>query len=245
MSQSADELSRSSSPFRPVVIQRVDRAESQSLADLLAVEEPMEIRLSYVRQKRRRQRTVAVTMRTPGHDRELAVGFLLTEGIIQSPRDVLAVYSCRNGNRVRVHLRDEVVVNFDRLRRHFYTSSSCGVCGKTSLDAVQSCVRLSLPADSPQVSADVIHSLPAKLRAAQAVFEQTGGLHASALFSPSGELLSLREDVGRHNALDKLIGQQLLMKRFPLADCILLVSGRASFELIQKAVMAGIPILAA
>ncbi len=246
MSQSSGDGRQSSRPVRSVMIRRVEGEESENQPDLLAVEEPLEIRLSYVKpsQKQRRQRTISVTMRTPGHDRELAAGFLLTEGIIQSARDILAIYSCRNGNRVRVHLREDVVVDLKRLRRNFYTSSSCGVCGKTSLESVEACVRQSLT-PGPKVPSRLIHSLPAKLRAAQSVFDRTGGLHASALFNAAGDLLSLREDVGRHNALDKLIGQQLLLQRLPLVNTILVVSGRASFELVQKAVMAGIPIVAA
>ncbi len=233
------------SPFRVVSLSRIDGERTTPQTDCLAAEEPMEIRLSYVLQGRRRQRTVSVTMRTPGHDRELAAGFLYTEGIISSAHDILAMHDCRNGNKIRIHLRPEVTVDLARLKRHVYTSSSCGVCGKTSLEAVQSCIRVSLPENSPQVSPELIHSLPEKLRQAQAVFEQTGGLHASALFSKSGDLIWIREDVGRHNALDKVIGRALLTRTLPLSETILLVSGRASFELVQKAVMAGIPILAA
>jgi len=232
-------------PFQPAGIRRVQGEQEERCGDLLAVEEPLEIRVSYVKQNRRRQRTISVTMRTPGHDRELAVGFLLTEGILRAPRDVLAISDCRNGNRIRVHLRDDVPIDLGRLRRNFYVSSSCGVCGKTALDAVETCVIHPLPLPGPVLSRKLIHTLPGKLRAVQAVFEQTGGLHASALFNWSGELLCLREDVGRHNALDKLIGRQMLTRQFPLSETILLVSGRVSFELVQKSVMSGIPVLAA
>ncbi|SFJ68551.1 formate dehydrogenase accessory sulfurtransferase FdhD [Planctomicrobium piriforme] len=228
-----------------VAVVRMLGEQAVPARDVLAVEEPLEIRLSYVRQGKRRARTIAITMRTPGNDRELAVGFLLTEGIIQSLHDVLVVHPCKRGNLVRVHLREDVAVDLGRLKRNFYTSSSCGVCGKTSVDAVRSCVVRTLPVGSPVVPAEIIHQLPHRLRSAQAVFDQTGGLHASALFTPGGDLLCLREDVGRHNALDKLIGSQLLTRKSLFSESILLVSGRASFELVQKAVMAGIPILAA
>jgi FdhD protein len=184
-------------------------------------------------------------MRTPGHDAELAVGFLFTEGILVEREQVAGVHRCRAGNVARVELRPGVAVDLTRLERHFYTSSSCGVCGKASLEAVRVQARHRPSADRPAVEAAVIHRLPEALRAAQTVFDRTGGLHASALFDPRGNLLCLHEDVGRHNALDKLIGAQFLAGRTPLLDSILLVSGRASFELVQKAAVAGIPILAA
>jgi FdhD protein len=228
----------------PVQVQRVTSAGLATLRDLLAVEEPLEVRLGYDLAGERAQRVLSVTMRTPGHDRDLAIGFLFTEGIVASPEQVISVHPCKSGNAIRVDLRPGVAFNLARLERHFYTTSSCGVCGKTSLEAVRICSGLSVPPGSV-VDAEVIHRLPAGLRAAQAVFDRTGGLHASALFDTNGTLLCLREDVGRHNALDKLVGAQFLAGRTPLADSILLVSGRASFELVQKAVVAGIPILAA
>jgi FdhD protein len=184
-------------------------------------------------------------MRTPGHDDELAVGFLYTEGIVVEREQVVGVRSCGAGNVVRVDLAAGVGVDLARLERHFYASSSCGVCGKASLETVQVCARHRPAEGLPVVDGDVIHHLPQALRAAQTVFDCTGGLHAAALFNTKGELLCLREDVGRHNALDKLIGAQFLAGRAPLSDNVLLVSGRASFELVQKAVVAGIPILAA
>jgi FdhD protein len=184
-------------------------------------------------------------MRTPGHDRELAVGFLFTEGILVAREQLASARVCGSGNVACVDLRPGVEVNLTRLERHFYTSSSCGVCGKASLDAVRVCAA-HRPRDGwPVVEAGVIQRLPQKLRAAQSVFDRTGGLHAAALFDVHGNLLCLREDVGRHNALDKLIGAQFLAGRTPLAEDVLLVSGRASFELVQKAAVAGIPILAA
>jgi len=227
---------------------QVGRVSDTGLAvqpDLLAVEEPLAIRLSCDSDNRRVHRVVSVTMRTPGHDRELAVGFLFTEGIVATRGQVLSVHACKSGNVVRVALRPGVAVDLARLERHFYTASSCGVCGKTSLEAVRVSAP-SRPADGrPVVEPAVIRRLPETLRAAQIVFDRTGGLHAAALFDACGNLLCVREDVGRHNALDKLIGAQFLASRTPLADSVLLVSGRVSFELVQKAAVAGIPILAA
>lgn len=223
-------------------------------SDQLATEEPLEIRLGYQinRDGQRAHRSLSVTMRTPGHDEELAAGFLLTEGIISEKADLLGVIPCPDvqkaeeaGNVVRVELADYVPVDFEALERHFYTSSSCGVCGKTSIDAVRTASCPVLPINGPYLAYDVVHQLPERLRAVQAGFEQTGGQHAAALFSPAGELLLLREDVGRHNALDKLIGAALLAEWLPLHQHVLLVSGRASFELAQKAAAAGIGILAA
>jgi FdhD protein len=214
-------------------------------SDLLAVEEPLEIRLGVGGAGRRRHRAVSVTMRTPGHDRELAVGFLFTEGIIAAREQILAVHACQRGNVVRVDLRPGVTVDLGRLDRHFYTASSCGVCGKASLEAVRVAPHRRPHDGRPVVEAAVIQRLPETLRAAQNVFDRTGGLHAAALFDARGNLQGVREDVGRHNALDKLIGAAFLAGRTPLGDGVLLVSGRASFELVQKAAVAGIPVLAA
>jgi FdhD protein len=212
--------------------------------DLLAAEEPLEIRLdSGV--GARADRAVSVTMRTPGHDRELAVGFLFAEGIITAREQILAVHACKNSNVVRVRLRPGVEVNLARLERHFCATSSCGVCGKSSLDAVRVAAHARPIDGRPVVEPAVIRQLPETLRDAQVVFDRTGGLHAAALFDAAGNLLSLREDVGRHNAVDKLIGAQFLAGRTPLFDDVLLVSGRTSFELVQKAAVAGLPILAA
>jgi FdhD protein len=224
---------------------RIDRSGLAVRPDLLAVEEPLEIRLGCTVDGRRSHRSLSVTMRTPGQDSELAVGFLFTEGIVTAPEQVMGVRSCGTGNVVRVDLRPDVAVDLARLERHFYTASSCGVCGKASLEAVRVCSPHRPSEGRPAVETAVIHRLPEALRAEQAVFDRTGGLHASALFDIHGNLLCLREDVGRHNALDKLIGFQLLSGRTPLSDSVLLVSGRASFELVQKAAVAGIPILAA
>ena len=221
-------------------------------SDLLAAEEPLEIRVGYGADGQRQHRTLSVTMRTPGHDAELAAGFLLTEGLIHGPADLLGVIPCPDvqkaeeaGNVVRAELAAHVPVDFSAMERHFYTSSSCGVCGKTSIDAVRTASCPVLPAAGPHLAYETVHQLPARLRAAQAGFEQTGGQHAAALFTPAGELLLLREDVGRHNALDKLIGAALLAGWLPLHRHVLLVSGRASFELVQKAAAAGLGVLAA
>jgi FdhD protein len=219
--------------------------DSTDRADVLAVEEPLEIRLGCEVAGKSVHRAVSITMRTPGHDQELAVGFLFTEGIIVAREQVAGVVNCGVGSVVRVNLWPGQEVDLSRLERHFYATSSCGVCGKASLDAVQVCPRIHCEVGQPVVDAAVIYHLPAKLRAAQEVFDRTGGLHASALFNVSGDLLCLREDVGRHNALDKLIGAQFLAERTPLTHSVLLVSGRVSFELVQKAAVAGIPILAA
>jgi FdhD protein len=226
-------------------VQRIEGSASSQVQELLAVEEPLEIRLG--------ERAVSITMRTPGHDLELAAGFLFTEGIVQGPEQIERIRYAepsgnqrQAGNTVVVELRSGVDLDLlSRLDRHFYMTSSCGVCGKASIDALQTDHCPSLPHSVPLVDAGTIHSLPARLRAAQPVFEHTGGLHAAGLFDIRGTLLSLREDVGRHNAVDKLIGSELLDGRTALNDRLILVSGRASFELMQKALMAGIPILAA
>ncbi len=235
-------VDRGLAPARVVRVEAGARAERP---DTLAVEEPLAIRLGCEVDGLRARRDVSITMRTPGQDRELAVGFLFTEGIVAEAADVAGVRGCRSGNAVRVDLRPGVAVDLARLDRHFYTTSSCGVCGKASLDAVRVACRTRPAPGVPSIDPGVIHRLPDRLRRAQAVFDRTGGLHASALFDPDGRLIEVREDVGRHNALDKLIGSQFLAGRTPLADSILLVSGRASFELVQKAAVAGIPILAA
>ena len=227
-------------------------ADGGACDDVVATEEPLEIRLAYRRPDgRRTQQSISITMRTPGNDGELAAGFLLTEGIIASAAQVDAIAPCgppaANGliNVVRVDLAVGTEVDVERLKRNFYTSSSCGVCGKASLEAVAVQGRYDLHGTALQVSAETLGALPERLRALQSVFERTGGLHASGLFDTHGHIDAIREDVGRHNALDKLIGQALLKDELPLGDYGVVVSGRASFELMQKAMMAGIPMLAA
>jgi FdhD protein len=242
----SDKIDSRSDPALAAV--RVRRMSASGLAvqsDVLAVEEPLEVRLGCDVGGRRVHRAVSITMRTPGHDLELAVGFLFTESVIVAREQVAGVRACGGGNVARVDLHAGVAVDLSRLERHFYTSSSCGVCGKASLEAVRVCSRHRPPEGRPVVESTVIHRLPEALRRSQAVFDRTGGLHAAALFDTCGNLLCVREDVGRHNALDKLIGAQFLAGRTPLREGVLLVSGRASFELVQKAAVAGIPILAA
>ena len=214
---------------------RPDAAPSREDQDLLAVEEPLQIRIG--------QRNIAITMRTPGHDAELAAGFLFTEGIVHTAAEIERIES--GDNIATVALAPQVELDAARLERNFYMTSSCGVCGKASIEALESAGCTILPRETPSVSESVIRSLPDKLRGDQAVFERTGGLHAAGLFSAEGNLIALREDVGRHNAVDKLVGRALLDGRVPLSRHVLMVSGRTSFELVQKAVMAGIPILAA
>ncbi len=219
--------------------------------DALAVEEPLEIRLAYRVDGRAEHKPISITMRTPGNDLELAAGFLFTEGILTAREQISRLRHCGKGaesgsetNTVVVELADNVAVDLKRLERHFYTTSSCGVCGKTSIKAL-STGAAKLNAASTHVAAGVIRSLPGKLRMSQSVFDRTGGLHAAALFDTAGELQIVREDVGRHNALDTLIGARFLAGDTPLGGKVLLLSGRASFELIQKALMAGIAIVAA
>ena len=221
----------------------------QRTDDLLAVEEPLEISLIYGEEDSRKRRNISVTMCTPGNEEELAIGFLFTEGIIKKGNDILKT-ECSSlkgiDNKVVVHLDHGVGFDMDKLERHFYTSSSCGVCGKSSIEAVRVKSERKIENEiKVKIDAEVILSLPETLRKKQQVFEQTGGLHASALFDLKGNLVMLREDVGRHNALDKLIGAALAKDRIPLQEYILLLSGRASFELIQKATMAGIPVICA
>ncbi len=236
-------------------VHRISGNRSTPQQDALAIEEPLEIRLGYELAGKRTSQSISITMRTPGDPREdfeLAAGFLFTEGIIRQPSDLKRVFhfgaplersSVRN--TVRVDLHAGIAVDLKRLERHFYTTSSCGVCGKTSIEALETIGSLPLRADAPMLEAQTIHNLPRVLREAQEVFASTGGLHAAALFDAAGHLLSLREDVGRHNAVDKLIGAQLLAGQTPLSDKLILVSGRASFELAQKALAAGAPVLAA
>ena len=203
--------------------------------DLLAVEEPLQIRVGH--------RNLAITMRTPGNDAELAAGFLFTEGFVRQVDDITDIHC--NRNHAVVTLVEGLNINLEGTERNFYMTSSCGVCGKASIEALENAGCTFLPRDVPKVEGSLIRSLSSKLRKSQAVFDRTGGLHAAGLFSQRGDLILVREDVGRHNAVDKLIGRALLDGRLPLHDYVLLVSGRTSFELVQKAVMAGIPVLAA
>ena len=228
-----------------VRLARLDDAGVHEGSDALAVEEPLEIRVELERDGRRERRTVAITMRTPGHDAELAAGFLFTEGIVREPAAIAEIRRCAAPNAIRVELAAGDVADLSRLERNFYTTSSCGVCGKSSIAALSAALPFPRAAAEPLVTDALVRQLPEALRAAQAAFARTGGLHASALFDTAGQLLLVREDVGRHNALDKVIGAELLAGRLPARDRVLVVSGRASFELVQKAAMAGIPMLVA
>lgn len=234
------------------VVQRVSaNGTTEQLEDALAVEEPLEIRIGYGRGGRREHKAISITMRTPGEDESLAIGFLFTEGIIKRQDEVAAIRHCGRPspdkgirNTIRVDLAEGVDVDLKRLERHFYTTSSCGVCGKSSIEALQTGAA-KLESEGPLVSAEIIHQLPESGIASQSTFEKTGGLHASVLFDANGKIEAVAEDVGRHNALDKVIGKKFMSGDLPLSNSILLVSGRASFELVQKALMAGIPIMAA
>jgi FdhD protein len=224
---------------------RIRGGQRSTRPDTLAVEEPLEIRLAGT--------SLAVTMRTPGHDFDLVHGFLATEGVIAGAEDVAELRYCdsvdaegRNTyNVVDVELAAGVPVPPGALARNFLTSSACGVCGKASIEAIRTRTRFDLAADTTRLPLELLLALPEGLRAAQQLFDKTGGLHAAGLFGPSGELVALREDVGRHNAVDKVIGDAVRDGRLPLAGHVLVLSGRASFELTQKAAMAGIPVLAA
>lgn len=241
-----------SSSSLEININKVSGAQQQSLADRVAVEEPLEIRLGYSTPAGRTATSISITMRTPGHDAELATGFLLSESIIRRSQDIESVQSCGppapdsgNHNIVRVDLAADVQVDLDRLKRHFYTTSSCGVCGKSSLAALQISGAKRHPDGGTRFSRELLIALPDKLRAAQKTFAETGGLHAAAAFDSHGELLVTREDVGRHNAVDKVIGVLLKRDLLPADDLGLIVSGRTSFELMQKTLLAGMPLLAA
>lgn len=223
----------------------------ERVRDALAVEEPLELRLAWQEPGGPRTAAVAVTMRTPGDDFELVAGFLRGEGILRDRGLLWEMTYCRDGaaeqayNVVEARLRAGVRVDEERLRRNFYTTSSCGVCGKASLEAVEAQGCSVLPAGTPRVEPDLVPLLPDRLREAQGVFEDTGGLHAAGVFDVEGRLLLVREDVGRHNAVDKVVGRLFLDGALPASDRILVVSGRASFEIVQKAVAAEFPVLVA
>lgn len=210
--------------------------------DWVAREEPLEIRV--------KGESIVVTMRTPGHDEELAIGFLLAEGVITNSSDVLEIAYCQQGeaslhkNILNVFLSPEVEINLDRLKRNVYASSSCGLCGKASIESLQNIFE-PLNKIETVISVDKILTLAQKLRAKQSTFDKTGGLHAAGIFDRNGELLVLREDIGRHNAVDKILGHLFLKNRMPLEDCVLMVSGRASFEIIQKSLAGRVGIICA
>ncbi len=231
---------------------RVEQGQQGLHEDVLAVEEPLEVQLAWGSSSARRRQSIAVTMRTPGHDFELAVGFLFTEGLISRWQDVALIRYVQSqedealgGSALVVELQPSVQVDAERLTRRFYVSSSCGVCGKASIESVYVHASFQLLPDVPVLRREVLYRLPTALSQRQDVFSCTGGIHAAGLFNAQGELLLLREDVGRHNAVDKLVGAALQQHLLPLRRHILLVSGRAGFELCQKALLAGIPVMAA
>lgn len=246
-------------------IQKVTGSESQQAQDYLAVEEPLEIQLGYGPANSRSTKSISVTMRTPGYDFELAAGFLMTEGVVRDLNDIdQIVYAAENSaplpeihdgqgfvlpyqprkNIVRVDLAPDVEVSLANLERNFYTTSSCGICGKASLLALRTVCPLRIR-NTFSIEAELLYTLPSRLREAQSVFDRTGGLHGAGLFNDEGRLLGLHEDVGRHNAVDKLLGSEFLADRTPLRNTLLLLSGRASFELLQKALMGGVSMVAA
>lgn len=225
-------------------ITRFDGNTACPAQDHLVIEEPLEIRLDYTAGQARVQKSISVTLRTPGFDRELGIGFLFSEGVVNHPDEIDEVVFCKK-NVVRIRLNKGVEVNLKSLERHFYTTSSCGVCGKTSLEAVGVRLPHRLPKNAPVFSAQEIHRLPDLLREGQTVFDHTGALHAAALFDNALALLGLQEDVGRHNAVDKLIGGQFVERKLPLSSHLLFVSGRAGFELVQKSARAGVAVFAA
>jgi len=242
------------SPVKELQIDAVRSAGNTRRNDVIAVEEPLEIRLMRdglpeADENGGTGRSISVTMRTPGHDAELAVGFLYGEGILREPRDVVDAGHCGpTGNILRVTARADLPLDLARLQRNFYSTSSCGICGKASIDAVTASAggrRVTGASSGMVVREPVLRGLPDRLRAAQAGFAETGGMHAVGLFSAGGELVAVREDVGRHNAMDKLVGAALLANELPWSERVLLLSGRASFELLQKAMMAGVPLVAA
>jgi FdhD protein len=236
-------------PVTAASILRVDAGTSSAAEDILVAEEPLEIRLGYGPEEDRRETRLSVTMRTPGNDEELALGFLFTEGIISDRSQALRVAYCESvkdeerGNVVRVELRPDIDIDPSKWQRNFYSTSSCGVCGKSSIESVHTQCSVAM-GKAPQLDAALITALPDRMRQAQTVFKHTGGIHAAALFSAKGELLILREDIGRHNAVDKVVGALIQQDR-STDGTILLVSGRAGFELVQKCAMAGIPVMAA
>lgn len=238
----------------------VDGENSQptgkAIADSVAVESPLEIRVVFSDGAKRKDRSLSITMRTPGDDHALAAGFLFSEGIITSPQQIASFESCgpvaeneTTSNQLRVNLAEGFTVDISRLQRHFYTTSSCGVCGKASLDAVAAQNVCPITDDDVVLDPAVVMRMPQRLRDRQSIFGNTGGLHAAGLFTPTGDLIHLCEDVGRHNAVDKLIGRCLIDRptsaAHRLKQNVITVSGRSSFELVQKSIVAGIPVMIA
>jgi FdhD protein len=237
--------SEQSGSSRTFLTERFDAGQRAQLAmDEVSAEEPLEIRVRFRRGAHQVERVVSVTMRTPGRERELALGFLVTEGVLPDPAAVESIgVDPGEANRVIVTLSQPI--ELDRLQRNFYTTSSCGICGKASLAAIAMHRPVQLAADRPAIPVDLLYSLPERLAQAQPTFRLTGGLHGAALFNVAGDAIAACEDVGRHNAVDKLIGLQLLQGQADFSEFVLALSGRAGFELVQKSLMAGIPAVAA
>lgn len=233
-----------SDPRTSVVgVSRVNGETAADADDVIVVEEPLEIRAAWRVSGEPREKSISVTMRTPGDDADLAAGFLFTEALIRDASDIDSLRHWSSPNVLRVALRDGAQIDASKLDRHFYTTSSCGVCGKTSIEALRVCAP-ERPKLTGTIGSALVHSLPSCLQDQQAAFRTTGALHAAAIFDIAGTLLRCREDIGRHNAVDKVIGSLFLEKATPLSDTILMVSSRASFEIVQKAVVAGIPVVA-
>jgi len=228
-----------------IKLKKVNSHQLLDAHDQLAIEEPLEIQIIYGDKNNRIQRTISITMRTPGNDEELALGFLFTEGIIQNKNQIANTHISPFENKALITVNENEKLNLQNTERNFYTTSSCGVCGKTSIEAIKTISIYNNITDNIRIPSSVFYQLEQQLRKQQTLFDSTGGLHASALFDLEGNFIMLREDVGRHNALDKLIGAAFLKDELPLTERILLLSGRASFELVQKATMAGIKIIAA
>ncbi len=230
--------------IKRIHIKKISRSATLDKTDVLAVEDPLEIQTIHTNYNDGSPKSLSITMRTPGHDVDLSIGFLFTEGIINAMSDVASAMQV-SPNHVWITLDEKVVLEEASLERNFYTTSSCGVCGKASIDAIRTNSNYNIADNAFQIESDNLFRLQEALLNRQSVFNETGGIHAAALFNKNGELLCIREDVGRHNALDKLIGHALQENILPLSAHVLLLSGRASFELIQKAGMAGLPIVVA
>ena len=222
---------------------KINKQNTQKITDTVALEAPLEIQLVYFEQGKQEKRSLSTTMRTPGADQELALGFLYTEGIIGSFANLQKIE--QSENTLKIYLSKDLSIEWEHLDRSFLSTSSCGICGKPSLDSLEKTTcYFPIPA-KPLIKKEIIHQLATTLRKQQSVFKQTGGIHAAGLFEVDGTLVNFKEDIGRHNALDKLIGQAVLQDTIPLRHQLLFLSGRISFELVQKASMVGIPIIAA
>lgn len=237
---------------KKINITRIQGDLTTTIEDTSAVEDPLEIIVHYLQDGKATEKVISITMRTPVADELLAAGFLFTEGIIKASKNIQSIESKKDvlgnpdPNRIVVKLNDQNhTFDFKKLERNFYTTSSCGVCGKTSIDAVKTTSSYEVDLNNPVIPKSIIHQLPELLNEHQQIFASTGGIHATVLFDKNGKFIDMQEDVGRHNAMDKLIGNAMMQNQLPLSNSIMLVSGRASFELIQKAAMAGIPILVA